>query len=398
MSPTQNPNALTGPERLHGLDALRGIALLLGLVVHSSMAFLPGAQYFWIAHDPAPSQALGLAFYVPHMFRMLLFFMLAGFFGRLALNRLGTHAFLKDRGKRITTVLLAGWPLAIISITAVAIAGAMLNNAGSLPAQAPPGPKFTPDDFPLTHLWFLYVLTMCYAGMTVLRALLRWIDPRDLLTRASDVLVNGLCTPLGPALLAIPLAMALYFTANWFHWFGIPTPDLSLYPKLAAMVAFGSAFVFGWWLHRQPQSMQRWAQHWPLHLAIAVATTVGCLSMVGLSSPAAPAAQDGETLTYALLYAWGGWSWTFALTGLALRFMSGHSSARRYVADASYWIYLTHLPVVMALQVIACRLPGPAPVKFLIVLLATFGLLLFAYRLFVRSTWIGAWLNGKRMH
>lgn len=26
------------PQRLHGLDALRGIALLLGLVVHGSMA------------------------------------------------------------------------------------------------------------------------------------------------------------------------------------------------------------------------------------------------------------------------------------------------------------------------------------------------------------------------
>ena len=62
---------------------------MLGLVVHASLAFLPGSQYFWIAADPNPSAWLGLAFYVPHMFRMILFFLIAGFFGRLACERLG---------------------------------------------------------------------------------------------------------------------------------------------------------------------------------------------------------------------------------------------------------------------------------------------------------------------
>lgn len=62
-------------ERLHGLDAVRGIALLLGLVVHASMAWIPGAQYFWVTHDGSPGELAGLLFYVPHMFRMLLFFL-----------------------------------------------------------------------------------------------------------------------------------------------------------------------------------------------------------------------------------------------------------------------------------------------------------------------------------
>ena len=49
-------------ERLHGLDALRGFAFLLGVIVHASMSFLPGAQFFWVAHDNDPSAALGRAF------------------------------------------------------------------------------------------------------------------------------------------------------------------------------------------------------------------------------------------------------------------------------------------------------------------------------------------------
>ena len=99
---------------------------------------------------------------------------------------------------------------------------------------------------------------------------------------------------------------------------------------------------------------------------------------------------------YAALYALGGWSWTVALTGLALRFLSSHSPTRRYLADASYWIYLLHLPLVMILQVYAVRLPGPALLKLAAVLAIALLVLLATYRLFVRHSWIGAFLNGRR--
>ncbi|MEQ1542006.1 MAG: glucan biosynthesis protein, partial [Novosphingobium sp.] len=74
------PSANAGADRLHALDALRGGALLLGLVVHASMAFMAGTQGLWIVHDPESSVLLGLGFYVPHMFRMLVFFVIAGLF------------------------------------------------------------------------------------------------------------------------------------------------------------------------------------------------------------------------------------------------------------------------------------------------------------------------------
>lgn len=385
------------PQRLHGLDALRGIALLLGLVVHGSMAFLPGAQYFWVVHDPNPSAWLGLAFYVPHMFRMLLFFVLAGFFGRLLLNRLGTAGFIRDRGKRITLVLVAAWPIVMAGIVAVIVAGGMLAAPGTTPATPPAGPAFTPDDFPLTHLWFLYILTLCHAAMLLLRGGLHWLDPAGRLTRIADQAMRLLGTPVGPLLLALPLALALFHAEGWYHWFGIPTPDRTLYANVPAWVAFGSAFVFGWWLQRQPDLLQRWARQWPVHLVLALAATITCLSMVGLASPPTPAPANATTLAYALVYAWGGWSWTFALIGVSMRFLSGPSTVRRTMADASYWIYIAHIPLVMALQLVASRLPGPASLKFVAVVGLSLGLLVLAYRGFVRRSWLGAWLNGRRM-
>lgn len=102
------PSHADGSERLHALDAVRGFALLLGIVLHASMSFLPGAQYFWTAHDNDPSVALGPVFYLPHMFRMIVFFLLAGFFAHMGFHRLGAMGFAKDRAKRILLPLLVG--------------------------------------------------------------------------------------------------------------------------------------------------------------------------------------------------------------------------------------------------------------------------------------------------
>ena len=58
-------------------------------------------------------------------------------------------------------------------------------------------------------------------------------------------------------------------------------------------------------------------------------------------------------------YALASWIATFAVIGLALRFLSGFSATRRYVADASYWLYIIHLPLVVVLQVVVSQLDWP---------------------------------------
>ena len=388
----QTPPVHPPRERLHGLDAVRGIALLFGVIVHASMSWLPGAQYFWVTHDASPSDIAGLVFYVPHMFRMLLFFLLAGFFARMACERLGAKGFIHDRARRIGMPLLVGWGPTLAAILAVGAWAAWLANNGQLPPP-PETPPLSPSHFPLTHLWFLYVLLLCYIAALALRAML---GRSDAVRRAADAGVRMLASPIGPLLLALPLGAALSARAQWYAWFGIPTPDQSLYPNLAACIAFGSAFGFGWLLQRQPTLLQNWAMRWPLYLAIAVLATTGCLWHIGLSPRLVPATQDVATLAYAVAYAIAGWSWTFALIGLGLRFLSGHSRVRRYLADASYWIYLAHLPLVMALQVAMSRVQWPSFVEFALVLAVAMALLLLSYDLLVRNSFIGAWLNGRR--
>jgi peptidoglycan/LPS O-acetylase OafA/YrhL len=388
-----HPETLPQPhDRLHGLDAVRGIALLLGVLVHASMSWLPGAQHFWITHDSSSGAIAGLLFYVPHMFRMLLFFLLAGLFARMACARLGAKGFVRDRFHRIAVPLLAGWFPVLMAIVAVAAWNAWLVNNGHLP-PAPKTPPLSPRNFPLTHLWFLYVLLLCYGAALAVRASLGRSASVRQFADAGTRLLSG---PMGPALLAIPLGAALAMHAKWYAWFGIPTPDQSLYPNLAACVAFGTAFGFGWLLHRQAGLLQSWATRWPLHLALALLATTGCLLHIGLAPRLEIATREWTTVVYAIGYAFAGWSWTFAMVGLGLRFLSAHSRVRRYLADASYWIYLAHLPLLMAIQVAFSRLHWPWFVELPLALLLAMALLLASYDLLVRDSFLGTRLNGRR--
>ena len=81
--------------RHHSLDALRALALLLGVLLHASMSFLPNSEYFWLVHDPVQSELLGPVFFSIHVFRMPLFFLLAGFFAYIVLKKKGQQHLYK---------------------------------------------------------------------------------------------------------------------------------------------------------------------------------------------------------------------------------------------------------------------------------------------------------------
>jgi glucans biosynthesis protein C len=384
-------------ERLHGLDALRGFALLLGVAFHACMSYLPGAQYFWIVNDQSHSTALAGWFYWIHLFRMLTFFLIAGFFGRMLLERRSLRAFVRDRFKRIVLPLLTAWPLVFSGIIAVVVWVALIQFHGTLPKDSPPGPKFTPDDFPLTHLWFLYVLSLFYTAMIVAREFIHRTDKHARLVAIADVVMRQLVNPGALLLLAAPLTIALATTKKWVMWFGIPTPDQSLYPNIPALIGFGGAFIFGWLLQRQSVLLKtmEWHRYW--HLACAIIATIACLWMVGIAPSSTLASSEAKTWIYAFSYSAAAWSWCFALIGLALRFGASFSATRRYIADASYWIYLIHLPIVMALQVAASLINWPWWIEYPLVLAIAYAILFGSYALFVRHTFIGASLNGRRM-
>jgi ABC-type multidrug transport system ATPase subunit/peptidoglycan/LPS O-acetylase OafA/YrhL len=385
-------------DRLHALDAVRAFALLLGVVFHAGFSFIPGMiPGIWAMVDTSPSVAISVLLFAAHIFRMSLFFFVAGFFARMLFERGGARGFWANRARRILVPLLAGWVVIFPAIAGVWVWGLTKTFGGKLPAPPADVPPAPPGAFPLTHLWFLYYLLVLYAAVLLIRGVIVALDRGGGIRSAADAAVGAAVrSGIAPILLALPLAAALYAREGWIIWFGIPTPDQSLIPQLVSLVGYGTAIAFGWLVHRQTDLLNVWAKHWPFNLAAAAICTGVCLSIAGLTPAFVPAAPGLTKLGYAAAYALAIWCWSFAVLGLATRFMSSGNATVRYVADASYWIYLVHLPIVAAFQVMAGRLPLHWSVKFPLILIASFTVLFLSYRYLVRSTFIGQLLNGRR--
>lgn len=392
------PVATPSAERLHALDAVRGSALLLGIAFHATLSFLPGPHKIWPVEDNHRSAALAVVFFSLHVFRMTTFFMIAGFFAHLTFHKRGARPFIKDRVKRIGLPLVVGWPFLFASIAGVSVWAAMIANGGTLPNGAlhpPPGP---PLSFPLTHLWFLYFLLIFYAATLGGRWLVAKLDAQGRVAALADKAAAAvMANPLGPIALAAPLAVAFALNRPWLMWFGIPTPDMSLLPNLPALVGFGFAFLFGWVLHRQAGLIRQLEGRWAFNLGFAALLIGGCLSWLGVTPVVTPAAQTWQTLAYGGAYALATWCGALGFIGMALRYLSKESPARRYVADASYWLYLVHMPIIMALQLAVSRLDWPAEAKFAAILAVALPLMFASYELMVRHSFIGAVLNGRRV-
>lgn len=92
-------------DRRHDLDALRAIAMLLGIVLHAALSF---TSIPWAVHDSQQSEGLHVLFGFIHGFRMPLFFMLSGFFTAMLWRKRGLASLVKHRFQRIFLPLVLG--------------------------------------------------------------------------------------------------------------------------------------------------------------------------------------------------------------------------------------------------------------------------------------------------
>jgi peptidoglycan/LPS O-acetylase OafA/YrhL len=90
------------------------------------------------------------------------------------------------------------------------------------------------------------------------------------------------------------------------------------------------------------------------------------------------------------------WSLITMVIGMFKLWLNRPNKGLRYIADSSYWLYLIHLPVVVALQIAFAEVQLHWSLKLLAISTITILTSIVLYDLLVRSTFMGKILNGKQ--
>ncbi len=416
-------------ERYHDLDFIRAAAMLLGLLLHVCIFFMPPRELFWgtgeYVGDEINLQFLSFI----HLFRMQLFFLMAGFFAQLVIDRKSYRYLVGDRFKRILIPFVAGI-LILMPVHLLLMNGGGGNYYNSTFEGMNFPERFrsvflfgTLDDVPgikdgLIHYWFLFYLLIFYAVHFLLRPVFLRIGVEripgvDALMRMTAGTRWGF---LALALLSFPfqyLVVSIFLPPTGFN---VPLLDLTFY------FAF---YLFGIALYANRHLLADMARNAWFLIALSFPFLFLVASPTSRIDMAAPVITDVTTWTmfdtgavsFALpvLHAEGifhggidkvvmafiraalCWTLCIGFIGLAHRYLTKGRPAVRYLADSAYWVYFIHLPITFKLSYLAQQVEwGSSLFKSYVVLVASTVLIYWSYNTFVRYTWLGDFFMGRR--
>ena len=389
----------TSPStRLHYLDATRAFALLLGIVFHASLSFMP-VFIGWAVMDVSTSYIAGGFALISHTFRMALFFLIAGFFSAMVLHKTRARDFLQSRAVRLGVPFIVGWLLLRPLLVSGWIAGGQ-SMRGDVDISASLSQGFAsltnlPNElFVGTHLWFLYYLILFTLSAIALRScVLRSSAVHEATLTVGNKLVRFLAgAKSAPLLLAVPTACCLWWMNHW----GIDTPDKSLVPLWPVFCLYFGCFLIGWAFQHNRERFQVYSR---LSLFNGVFALISISVLIALTPYESQPGYECYLWVKALFcLAYGITMWTLIpLTlGLCKKLFSSPKAWISYLSNASYWLYLIHLPLVVALQIAVAELPLHWSVKLAAVCAGTVIIGLGLYEIGVRKTRLGRLLNGRK--
>jgi peptidoglycan/LPS O-acetylase OafA/YrhL len=380
-------------DRFHELDAVRSAAMLLGLFFHGAVSFIETPTP-WAVRDRSTHWIADLFVWVCHTFRMPVFFLMSGFFARLLHARLGTAAFLRQRARRILLPFAAALVPTMAAVYGLWRWGWSKTPppaAGAYPGLEAPSLELSELTPSPAHLWFLYYLSLLLAALVPALALGGKLRDSRLWARLDAVYGAAVRSWTLPFVAALPTAATLHF----MHMLEADTP-VSFVPQPRILAYYAVFFAFGWWLQRSPSLIAVFPRRLAANAAFAALALPALLPL--LDRAGREGRLSPESLRTGALYlsAFFGWSMLLLFIGVFVRWLSDPSPRVRWLADASYWCYLVHLPVVVSLQVLLADRAWPGPLKYALLMAATLAVCLGSYGAFVRTTFLGTALHGKR--
>ena len=375
-----------------GLDALRCFAALCVVLLHSCVPYLryPMPGLTWSVKD-TPNTVIDFLFWSIELFIMPLFLILAGFFAWQTLHRRGPRTLIRGRARRLLIPLLFGavviLPLDLYCWVGSWVAEGIISpiKLKSLKLDHPIGQNL----WGLSHLWFLQYLFLyitCLATFAVAAKRYPWIKEYQ----------PSLKTSLGLAAVAATLILCIEPQVVWgFQHSFFPVPSKWLYSgiffTLGLMLAIHDPQLL--WVKSQAPRLAA-----PALITCVIALLLGRWQLDQWTSVTTETSQAGFSMSGILLAAMTAGSailTTLSLIGLSLKLIPAVPNSVRYLAAASFWIYIVHHPILGLTHLdLKLLLPQLSPVvKMLLSFATACSLSLLTYEAIVRTTRFGQLLG-----
>jgi len=366
-------------QRRHHLDAIRVSAILLLIPYHAARYIQKGA---------GDNEIVDAVVWFVHTWHMPLFFAISGFLAAGALRRSSAARQLRARVRRL------GLPLAVGMLTVVPLANFLVIGAAALwPRRGAIPPERELDlanVFSLAprHLWFIaYLLMISLVAIGIWVAIQRTPRIRSALGRGFRALMRSWWGI--PVLAAITAAILITKTG----WVASGSASNSLVPAPTLFAFYSLFFFFGWLLSGQSDLLGELKRGAWLRLAAGLAIAVPAFLLFydnadftgQVGTPGVLAEISGLRIYGLFAVGLVCWLTLFGVWGVLARYVRKESRVLRYLAGASFWIYLVHIPFLVVLQSSLAKTGLAVPERYGLTVIGTLVCAIGTYAL-IRST------------
>jgi glucans biosynthesis protein C len=383
---------MTPSSRVFYLDACRAAFMLLGIVIHAAEPFVPNMDAVVSGGDE--EIAIGYVYHFINAFRMPGFFIIAGYFAALMIERHGSQRWMMTRLERLAVPLVVAI-VAIVPLTTIAAA---------LPeyftGTAPNGLAFLTDAIRqhlqpgfhwVAHLWFVFdLLVHCSVFAAVYAIFGSSVAPdfRCLLSRIAlpPALLGFFSVSALAAFLVLihvlansQLGAAFAFIGDYPFWYIFDVPRLLFYAPF---------FLLGVLLCDGEGMMEKFARPSAAAWAAGILST-SAFVYLRVHVPHRELLATALVAPTAVLL-------TRMWMHVALNMLNRPSRFIHNAVDASYTIYIVHLPIAIAVVAVTAYLEMNAFAGFFVATAVTCLLSIGVHLATKNSSICRYLLNGKR--
>jgi len=342
--------------RLHYIDNLRWMCILMLFPFHTAFIFCAGWYGYYVSSD-YPSAAAHCLTVSIEPWIMPLLFCIAGMSTKFALQKRTPHAYLKDRITKLLVPFLAGLVLIcpVIAYNALrfhagytgTFAGAFVHFFSSI--HNFPDLNGTGGDFSLDHLWFilsLFIISVLTLGVILLGQ------------RQARFHLN-------PEKVSLPVLVLLFVPVWLLNFVGIYETGYSL-------VSYFAMFLIGYYLFAMDAVQARLEKYRAVLLAVWIFLTIGVMWTYGIML-----GHPEVFWGYSPIFVLTGWTGVLALMGAGRHLFDRTNTFTAYLSTASYPVYIIHQAILVATAYYVLTFAIPPALQFTAIVVVSF-LLTFA--------------------